>query len=121
MTRQRVRRRRSPLNDILHFLYAAASVKSNPRTGVDVLRIVRIVAVVVLWPGALVYSQTVPPLTIADEALPSLDPGVEVRVPLSARGGVPPYRWSITSGELPEGISLTPDGFLVGRPPQTGR
>jgi hypothetical protein len=101
-------------------LYAAASVKSNPRTGVDVPRIVRIVAVV-LWLGAVVSSQTVPPLIIADEALPSLDPGVEVRVPLSARGGVPPYRWSITSGELPEGISLTPDGFLVGRPAKAGR
>jgi hypothetical protein len=88
---------------------------------VDVPRIVRIVAVVVLWLGAVVSSQTVPPLTIADEALPSLDPGVEVRVPLSARGGVPPYRWSITSGELPEGISLTPDGFLVGRPAKAGR
>jgi hypothetical protein len=88
---------------------------------VDVPRIVRIVAVIVLWLGAVVSSQTVPPLTIADEALPSLDPGVEVRVPLSARGGVPPYRWSITSGELPEGISLTPDGFLVGRPAKAGR
>lgn len=86
----------------------------------DVPRIVRIVAVV-LWLGAVVSSQTVPPLIIADEALPSLDPGVEVRVPLSARGGVPPYRWSITSGELPEGISLTPDGFLVGRPAKAGR
>ena len=81
---------------------------------------VRLVAVV-LWLGSVVHSQSVPPLAIADEALPSLDPGVEVRVPLSARGGIPPYHWSVTSGNLPEGISLTPEGVLVGRPTQAGR
>jgi hypothetical protein len=88
---------------------------------VFVARFVRMVAVVVLWIGAVLHSQSVPQLAIADEALPSLDPGVDVRIPLSARGGVPPYHWSVTSGELPEGISLTPEGVLVGRPTKGGR
>jgi hypothetical protein len=89
--------------------------------GVDVPRIVRMVTVAVLWLGAVVSAQTVPPLAIVDETLPSLDPGVDVRIPLSARGGVPPYHWSVTSGDLPEGISLTPEGVLVGRPAKAGR
>jgi hypothetical protein len=89
--------------------------------GVNVPRIVRMIAGIVFCLGAVVSAQSVPPLTIADEALPSFDPGVEIRVPLSARGGVPPYHWSVTSGELPEGISLTPDGFLVGRPAKAGK
>jgi len=88
---------------------------------VNVSSVVRMVAAIVFCLGAVVSAQTVPPLTIVDEALPSFDPGVEVRVPLSARGGVPPYHWSVTAGELPEGVSLTPDGFLVGRPAKAGR
>jgi hypothetical protein len=86
-----------------------------------VSRIVPMVAAIVFWVGAVVSAQTVPPLTIVDETLPSLDPGVEVRIPLSARGGVPPYHWSVTSGDLPEGISLTPEGVLMGRPAKAGR
>src|SRR5713101_9968438 len=104
---ERAIRRRTTRNDILQFLYAVASVKSNRGTGVDVARIVRMVALAMFCPGALVLAQTAPPLTIADETLPSLDPGVEVRIPLTARGGVPPYHWSGTAGNLPEGISLT--------------
>ncbi|MBM4380232.1 MAG: hypothetical protein FJ086_13200, partial [Deltaproteobacteria bacterium] len=33
---------------------------------------------------------------------------------LSATGGVGPYRWALSSGALPEGISLTEDGRLAG-------
>jgi hypothetical protein len=78
-------------------------------------------AIVAFCLGTIVSAQSVPPLAIVDETLPSLDPGVDVRIPLSARGGVPPYHWSVTSGDLPEGISLTPEGVLVGRPAKDGR
>jgi hypothetical protein len=88
---------------------------------VKVAGFVRMVAVVVLSLGIVVSSQSIPSLVFVDEALPSLDPGVDVRIPLSARGGVPPYHWSVTSGELPEGISLTPEGILTGRPTKAGR
>jgi len=88
---------------------------------VDVARIVRMVALAMFCLGALVLAQTAPPLTIADEALPSLDPGVEGRIPLTARGGVPPYHWSVTAGNLPEGISLTSEGVLIGRPTTLGK
>ncbi len=79
------------------------------------------VALAVFCLGAFAWAQTAPPLTIVDETLPSLDPGVEVRIPLTARGGVPPYHWRVTAGNLPEGISLTPDGVLVGRPTALGK
>jgi putative Ig domain-containing protein len=102
-------------------LYAVASVKSNQGTGVDVAGIVRMVALAVFCLGAFAAAQTAPPLVIVDESLPSLDPGVEVRFPLSARGGVPPYHWRVTAGTLPEGISFTPEGVLAGRPAKAGR
>ena len=79
------------------------------------------VALAVFCLGAFGWAQTAPPLTIVDETLPSLDPGVEVRIPLTARGGVLPYHWSVTAGNLPEGISLTPEGVLIGRPTTLGR
>jgi hypothetical protein len=89
--------------------------------GVNVSKVVWMAATIAFWLSTIASAQTVPPLAIVDETLPSFDPGVEIRVPLSARGGVPPYHWSVTSGELPEGVSLTPDGFLVGRPAKAGR
>ena len=65
--------------------------------------------------GAFAPAQSSARLAIVDQAVPSLDPAVDVRIPLRAQGGVPPYRWSVTAGSLPEGISLTPDGVLTGR------
>lgn len=42
-------------------------------------------------------------------------------VTLEAIGGVPPYVWSISSGSLPEGITLAPDtGTLSGEPTGLG-
>jgi len=86
-----------------------------------VTRIIRMIAAAVFCLGAFASAQTAPPLAIVDEALPSLDPAVDVRIPLTARGGVPPYHWSVTAGSLPEGISLTPEGVLVGRPAKAGK
>jgi hypothetical protein len=39
---------------------------------------------------------------------------------LAATGGVPPYRWSVTSGALPDGLALQEAGVVGGRPRQTG-
>ena len=77
------------------------------------------VAVAVLCVG-IGWAQTAPPLAIVDETLPSLDAGAEVRIPLHASGGVPPYHWSVVEGDLPAGISLTPEGLLTGTPGKAG-
>src|SRR5208282_3307121 len=61
-----------------------------------------------------------PPLAVVDEPLPPIEAGLEVHAVLHAAGGVPPYVWSIAGGELPEGITLTPEGLLSGRPTKPG-
>lgn len=66
------------------------------------------------------HAQTSAPLTILESSLPNLDAGVEVRVPLHAAGGVPPFHWQITAGDLPEGVVFTPDGVMFGRPTRPG-
>jgi hypothetical protein len=41
-------------------------------------------------------------------------------VNLSASGGTPPYQWSISTGSLPFGLSVSPDGQLSGTPSTAG-
>jgi hypothetical protein len=47
-------------------------------------------------------------------------PGGQLDTPysfqLSAFGGVPPYSWMLTSGNLPSGIDLAKDGQITGNP-----
>jgi hypothetical protein len=45
---------------------------------------------------------------------------VEFHTLLHASGGVPPYVWSVASGDLPEGITLAPEGLMSGRPTKPG-
>src|SRR6202165_3772232 len=81
-------------------------------------KITRLIAILILCCGVL--AAQAPPLAIADEALPALDAGVEFHMLLHATGGVPPYVWSVASGDLPEGVTLTPEGLLAGRPARPG-
>ena len=61
-----------------------------------------------------------PPLTIVEDSLPPLDAGLEFHILLHASGGAPPYVWSLANGDLPDGISLSADGLLSGRPSKPG-
>jgi hypothetical protein len=81
-------------------------------------KIMRLIAILILFCGVLVAQA--PPLAIADEALPALDAGVEFHMLLHATGGVPPYVWSVASGDLPDGVTLTPEGLLAGRAAKPG-
>lgn len=49
-------------------------------------------------------------------ALPNGRVGVPYSGTVSVSGGTPPYAWSITSGSLPTGLSLTSSGALQGTP-----
>lgn len=76
-------------------------------------------AAILLGFCAVLTAQTTP-LAVVDEPLPAIDAGVEFHVLLHATGGAPPYVWSVASGELPEGVTLTPEGLLGGRPTKPG-
>lgn len=54
------------------------------------------------------------PLGIASGALPAATVGVPYSHTLGASGGTVPYVWSVVSGVLPPGLSLSPAGILSG-------
>jgi|HubBroStandDraft_6_1064221.scaffolds.fasta_scaffold97236_1 hypothetical protein len=59
------------------------------------------------------------PLAIVDDSLPALHAGEQFKVVLHANGGAPPYHWAV-DGKPPEGITLSIDGVLSGRPAKSG-
>jgi hypothetical protein len=54
-----------------------------------------------------------PPVTITTSALPSATQGVAYSTTLAASGGTPPYTWSVTSGNLPGGLTLASSTGVV--------
>jgi len=52
--------------------------------------------------------------------LPPAIVGIAYSQNLAAAGGLPPYTWSLTSGALPSGITLTSGGTLIGTPTSAG-
>ena len=60
---------------------------------------------------------TVSPLSITSpSALPGGIAGAPYNQALSATGGVPPYKWALTAGSLPAGLTLSPAGSISGTP-----
>lgn len=60
-------------------------------------------------------------LAIQTASLPQAAAGTAYHGQLAASGGKPPYHWSISSGSLPTGLSLTPvTGLISGTPTQAG-
>ncbi len=68
-------------------------------------------------------SSSVQPLTITSSpSLPSGTVGVAYSFTLAASGGVPPYTWSMPSGQLAAGLLLnSTNGAVTGTPTQAGR
>ena len=63
------------------------------------------------------------PLTIQSTTLPGGDKGWVYNTSLQANGGVQPYTWSITSGTLPGGLSISNsngNGNILGTPTAAG-
>ncbi|MEN3941080.1 Ig domain-containing protein [Prosthecobacter sp. SYSU 5D2] len=61
------------------------------------------------------------PLAITSEAaLPAAQAGAAYSLPLAANGGLSPYTWELTAGDLPAGITLGTDGVLAGTPVTAG-
>jgi uncharacterized protein (TIGR03437 family) len=69
--------------------------------------------------GSQAYTLVIgncPIITIAPGALPSGIVGVVYDQALSPSGGAPPYTFSMTSGLLPPGLSLSASGVISGTP-----
>jgi uncharacterized repeat protein (TIGR03803 family) len=60
------------------------------------------------------------PLEITTASLPWATNGVFYSQQLSAARGRPPYRWAVTSGALPLGLTLATNGLISGTPLSSG-
>jgi hypothetical protein len=61
------------------------------------------------------------PLSLTTTSLSAGTQGVYYDQPIEAQGGVAPYEWSLSSGSLPEGLSLDPtSGTIYGVPTSYG-
>ena len=63
-----------------------------------------------------------PPLQVATPPplAPPLFVGAPVSIQLEATGGLPLYRWDLTAGALPPGLTLSEDGRIFGTPTTPG-
>ena len=59
-------------------------------------------------------------ITIAIPASANGDIGFTYNVQLTATGGTAPYTWTITTGSLPPGLTMSSSGMITGTPTQTG-
>jgi hypothetical protein len=69
-----------------------------------------------IWFWRMAASHRPGPLAILTRGLPNARASFDYEVQLACTGGVPPYRWSIATGGVPEGMTLEEDGRLHGRP-----
>lgn len=61
-----------------------------------------------------------PPRIDSSSPLPNGTVGTDYSFTFQATGGMPRYRWNISSEMRPPGIALSADGVLSGRPTTSG-
>ena len=67
-----------------------------------------------------IYPVPVAPTITTFSPLSSGTAGIAYSQALAATGGTPPYAWSIASGSLPSGLSLSATGAIAGIPSASG-
>ncbi len=55
-----------------------------------------------------------PPITVSPLTLPAMTAGIPYNQSITATGGTGPYTFNVTSGILPQGVTLSPAGLLSG-------
>lgn len=78
------------------------------------------VSSIVEQPLAITILAATPTLFITTAALPNATNGAAYSQQLQASGGVLPYTWTKTSGQLPTGLNLSTNGLLAGTPMTNG-
>ncbi|HWQ56097.1 MAG TPA: putative Ig domain-containing protein [Bryobacteraceae bacterium] len=76
--------------------------------------------VVAFWIAALAVGPAAAQVLITTDSLPPGTVNVPYSVTLTATGGDKTYRWSVTSGSLPDGLSLNVNGRISGIPTRAG-
>jgi hypothetical protein len=66
-------------------------------------------------------TASLPPLQITTSGVASGQVGVSYQATVSATGGTQPYSWSLSSGLLPSGLTLTSAGAITGIPTSAGQ
>ena len=66
-------------------------------------------------------GERIEPPHILTQGAPAALQGQPYQLMLSASGGTGNYRWTLTSGALPQGLKLREDGLIYGVPTQTER
>jgi len=69
---------------------------------------------------ALSITVTASPVTITTQSLPAGEQGVPYSQTLAASGGSGGYRWTVTDGALPAGLTLDATGRISGTPTGSG-
>ena len=64
--------------------------------------------------------QTTVTFQITTTTIPPESSAVPYSVTLAATGGTTPYTWTLSSGNLPPGLNLTPSGTIAGTPTTAG-
>jgi hypothetical protein len=59
-------------------------------------------------------------LTIATTTLPPARVRQPYQFQLQAQGGIPPFKWTLSRGSLPPGLTLSQDGVISGTPTEKG-
>jgi hypothetical protein len=67
--------------------------------------------------NTLNFKINAPGISILTKSLPDAVHRKQYAYSLQAGGGIPPYAWSIASGALPGGITLSANGEFLGIPP----
>jgi hypothetical protein len=100
---------------------AAATINSTGLATAVAAGTTNILATLGSVSGSTGLTVTPGPLSITTTALPAATAGAAYTATLTATGGTPPYTWSIASGTLPAGLTLTPGtGVISGTPSTAG-
>src|SRR5882762_10210106 len=73
-----------------------------------------------MWEFFVPPGGTITPLAISTTSLPAGSVGQAYSPQLNATGGTTPYTWSVASGSLPSGLTLSSSGAISGIPTAAG-